>query len=305
MAAQVEGHDVLLHASIGAGKTGIAAGPHLLLSSKGKVTLVVSPLILLHEEQVITFKEEFGLEAMSVNSANGGALKETMAKIVQGQWQIVLLSPEMILSCCFIDNVLRKPGFGLRCLSLFIDEAHCVSHWGNSFCKKYGSLGIIRAFLPKSTPLIAVTATLTPHVHKDLVTKLQFERDNYLFLSIGNDCSNVSQVVHALEHPMNSYHDIDFVIPDNMCTPSDIKKTFVYADDINIGTELIDHLNGLVKLNNILDINLVVQWKVPTNVSSWVQRAGQAARGPGRQGLAIMLVEKSAFEIDIRVAQES
>jgi superfamily II DNA helicase RecQ len=52
MAAQVLQTDVLLHAATGSGKTGIAAGPHLLPSSKGKVTLVISPLLSLHDEQV-------------------------------------------------------------------------------------------------------------------------------------------------------------------------------------------------------------------------------------------------------------
>jgi superfamily II DNA helicase RecQ len=52
MGAQKLGQDVILHASTGAGKTGIAAGPHLLPSSAGKVTLVISPLLALHDEQV-------------------------------------------------------------------------------------------------------------------------------------------------------------------------------------------------------------------------------------------------------------
>jgi superfamily II DNA helicase RecQ len=52
MESQVLGQDTVLHASTGAGKTGVAAGPHLLPSSKGKVTLVISPLLSLHEEQV-------------------------------------------------------------------------------------------------------------------------------------------------------------------------------------------------------------------------------------------------------------
>lgn len=55
MAAQVLHRDVLLHAATGSGKTGIAAGPHLLPSSKGKVTIVVSPLLSLHDEQVRHF----------------------------------------------------------------------------------------------------------------------------------------------------------------------------------------------------------------------------------------------------------
>lgn len=55
MDAQILGKDVLIHAATGSGKTGIAAGPHLLPSSKGKVTLFVSPLLALHDEQVIIF----------------------------------------------------------------------------------------------------------------------------------------------------------------------------------------------------------------------------------------------------------
>jgi superfamily II DNA helicase RecQ len=56
MRAQVLKKDILLQAATGSGKTGIAAGPHLLPSSKGKVTLVVSPLLVLEEEQVCAFK---------------------------------------------------------------------------------------------------------------------------------------------------------------------------------------------------------------------------------------------------------
>jgi len=55
MEAQALGKDVLIHAATSSGKTGIAAGPHLLPSSKGKVTLFVSPLLTLHDKQVIIF----------------------------------------------------------------------------------------------------------------------------------------------------------------------------------------------------------------------------------------------------------
>ncbi|KAF7352556.1 ATP-dependent DNA helicase Q-like 3 [Mycena venus] len=339
MGAQKLGKDVLLHASTGAGKTGIAAGPHLLPSSKGKVTLMVSPLLSLHDEQVSTFQTEFGLKATAINSANGGCTKEIMEKVVTGEWQIVMLSPEMLLSRRFIDGVLRKPAFGSRCLSVFIDEAHCISHWGASFRKKYASIGIIRAFLPRTTPIIAVTATLTPRVHQDLIVKLQFDPKNYMFCNIGNDRPNVSQIIRSMEHPANSYRDVDFMV-DPEAEPKDIKLSFLYSDDIADGGKLVDHLNGrvnsayrsrgLVRPYNagmsreyrvhvmalfkagiirilvctdaagmgcdIPNVELVVQWKLPKNLSSWIQRAGRAARGPVMQGMAVMLVEKSAFE---------
>jgi superfamily II DNA helicase RecQ len=152
----------------------------------------------------------------------------------------------MLQSRRFVEKVLRRPEFGPRVLSVFVDEAHCVSHWGASFCKKYATIGIVRAFLPHSTPMIAVTATLTPVVQRDVLQKLEFDPNNYIFVNIGNDRPNVTQVVHAMEHPMNSFRDIDFVIPDSINSPADIPKTFVYADDIAIGGELSDHLNSRV-----------------------------------------------------------
>jgi hypothetical protein len=51
-------------------------------------------------------------------------------------------------------------------------------------------------------------------------------------------------------------------------------------------------------------VDIVVQWKAPTNLSSWVQRAGCAVRAPGHQGLAVMIVEKSAFEVDVNNVEE-
>jgi superfamily II DNA helicase RecQ len=152
----------------------------------------------------------------------------------------------MLVSRKFIDEVLRKPAFGPRCLSVFIDEAHCVSHWGASFRKAYSSIGIVRAFLPRNTSIVAVTATLTPLVHQDLISKLQFNRNDYLFINIGNDRPNVCQVVRSMEHPANTFRDLDFLVPNTMSTATDIKKGFLYSDDIKAGALITDYLNQRV-----------------------------------------------------------
>jgi superfamily II DNA helicase RecQ len=157
-----------------------------------------------------------------------------------------MISPEMLQSRRFVEKVLHKPPFGPRVLSVFIDEAHCVSHWGASFRKKYATIGIVRAFLPRYTPMVAVTATLTPRVHWDILQKLEFDANNYTFINAENDRPNVAQVVRAMEHPMNTYRDIDFVIPTSITSPTDIPKTFVYADNITVGGDLVDHLNNQV-----------------------------------------------------------
>ncbi|KAJ7927942.1 hypothetical protein B0H13DRAFT_2312122 [Mycena leptocephala] len=113
---------------------------------------------------------------------------------------------------------------------------------------------------------------------------------------------------------MNSYRDLDFLV-DPMAAPKDIHKAFLYSDDTKDNAEIIDHLNdrvhedyrsrgllfraGIIRILvctdaagmgcDLPDIDIVVQWRAPANMSSWIQRLGRSARGLGREGLAVML----------------
>ncbi|EDQ98295.1 uncharacterized protein LACBIDRAFT_304441 [Laccaria bicolor S238N-H82] len=266
-----------------------------------------------------------------------------MADVCSGKWQIVVISPEMLLSKRFIKNVLRNPEMRSRILSIVVDEAHVVSHWGSGFRKKYGTLGILRALLPKDMPMVAMSATLPARVRQDVLKKLQFDEQNYTYLNLGNDRPNVSLVVRAIQNTISSYSDLDFLIPRDIREVNDIKKCFVYADNITAGSDMMEHLYdiapegfreaGIIRTYsaafsvkyprevmalfkaghirilictdaagmgcNISDIDIVVQWKLPSSVSSFVQRAGRAARGYGRSGLVVLLVEKSAYDVDL------
>ena len=154
----------------------------------------------------------------------------------------------MLQSPAFITRVLRRREFSQRVLSVVVDEAHCVSHWGADFRKKYGSLGTIRAFLPRGTPIIAVTATLTARVRRDLHRVLHFSPGTSRFLNLGNDRPNVTIAVRACQHAQNSYADLDFILPASISRALDIPKTYLYVDDIRVGSEIIDHLNDLLAL---------------------------------------------------------
>lgn len=160
-------------------------------------------------------------------------LTGTKQNICKGESQIVLISPEIILSKPFLKEVLRNPAMAPRILSVVVDEAHVVSHWGAGFRKQYGELGCLRAILPKGTPFVAMSATLSPRVRHDVLKKLQFDQKNYIDINIGNDRANVSVVVRAIHNPMNTFSDLDFVIPDGIKCVDDIPKTLVYADQIN------------------------------------------------------------------------
>ena len=286
--------------------------------------------------------------------------------ICSGKWQIVIISPEMILSKRFVTNVLRNPEMRTRVLSVVVDEAHVVSHWGSGFRKKYGTLGVLRALLPKDTPMVAMSATLPDRVQRDVLKKLQFDEKKYTYLNLGNDRPNVSLVVRAIQNTLGSYTDLDFLIPRGVHEASEVKKTFIYSDNISVGSDMMEHLYeigpesfreagiirtyssafsakyrrevmelfkaGVVRILictdaagmvgcrykiplsawidilihqgcNIPDIDIVVQWKLPATVSSFVQRAGRAARKKGRTGLAVLLVEKPAYEVDLTEVQ--
>lgn len=153
----------------------------------------------------------------------------------------------MLQSRSFINRLLRNPCFSRRVLSLVVDEAHCISHWGANFRKKYSSLGVVRTFLPRGAPVVAVTATLTARVRRDIHSKLFFPKSGSQFRNEGNDRPNISIIVRACEHPMGSYRDLNWMMRTRIRNASDVDKAFIYVDNINTGTEIIDHLSMLLE----------------------------------------------------------
>lgn len=134
----------------------------------------------------------------------------------------------MLQSRTFMNRILRNSTFMRRMISMFIDEAHCIAHWGADFRKKYGSLGKIRPFLPRGTPIIAVTATLTPRVRRTIHSVLLFAQSEAQsrFINKGNDRPNVSIVVRACEHPLNTLADLGFIIPTDDKLSNAFAQTF-------------------------------------------------------------------------------
>ncbi|EJD33789.1 hypothetical protein AURDEDRAFT_131504 [Auricularia subglabra TFB-10046 SS5] len=232
-----------------------------------------------------------------------------------------------------MQSVLQDDEFYLRYLSLVIDEAHTVSHWGAQFRKKYGTLGVVRTFLRPGSSVVALSASLTPRVRADVLRKLHF-RSIFVDIDLGNNRPNVSIVVRACHRLLTSFADLDFVIPKSTRTAKDIPSTFVYVDNKEEGAAIIYHLRDLLpkemrdeglvrpfnaslshdyrknallhfKLQvctdaagmgcNVPNIEVVVQWKLPEKLSMFVQRAGRSARRKGTSGLAALLAEPSAY----------
>jgi ATP-dependent DNA helicase RecQ len=162
------GRDVLALMHTGGGKSLCFQLPALLQPG---VTLVVSPLIALMQDQVRLLKDN-DIAASFINSGLEGAeVSRRTAALLRGEFKLFYLAPERLLLDDFLDGPLRRLDEGPGINAFVIDEAHCVSEWGHDFRREYRQLSTLRRRHPH-VPVLAFTATATPRVRTDIVAQL-------------------------------------------------------------------------------------------------------------------------------------
>jgi ATP-dependent DNA helicase RecQ len=184
----LEGRDVLAVLPTGAGKSLVYQLAGELLPG---VTVVVSPLLALMQDQVDSI-EERGLEVGVINSTlSEGKAESEMRQVETGEAKLLYVTPERFDNAEFMQE-LRKLD-----VSLFVvDEAHCVSDWGHAFRPSYLLLSNAISQLGKPT-VLALTATATPWVREEIIERLGLRNPNIVVR--GTDRPNLFWEVRTVE----------------------------------------------------------------------------------------------------------
>ena len=291
--------DALVVMPTGGGKSICYQIPALLSQN---LTIVVSPLISLMKDQVGQLRE-YGVSASYLNSTlSSREYRDTLDSIRNGNLKLLYAAPET-LSKDSILSVLEK----VKPELLAIDEAHCISEWGHDFRPEYRQLKHIKKRLGHVN-CMALTATATPHVRKDIREALElrepeeyiasFDRPN-LYLDIQDKIHPIEQTLEFLEnrkqesgiiycfsrrqveglteilqsrgHSACPYHA---GLSENERTAS--QEAFI-RDEVRIIVATIAFGMGIDKLN----VRFVVHFDLPKNIEAYYQQIGRA----GRDGL--------------------
>ena len=184
-----EGKDTLGLMPTGGGKSITFQVPAL---AKEGLCIVITPLISLMKDQVQNLKKR-GIKALAIYS--GMSRQEiivTLENCIFGNYKFLYISPERLDTEIFRTK-LRKMNVSM----ITVDESHCISQWGYDFRPAYLKIAEIRDLLP-GVPVLALTATATPEVVKDIQARLCFRQENVFRMSF--ERKNLAYIVRKTEN---------------------------------------------------------------------------------------------------------
>jgi ATP-dependent DNA helicase RecQ len=225
--AATDGRDVLLVMPTGAGKSLCYQLPAI---ARRGTALVISPLIALMDDQA-TKLTDTGLRVARIHSGlSRDEARQACRDYLDGSLQFLFIAPERMRVPNFPEMLARK-----KPSLIAIDEAHCISAWGHDFRPDYRTLG---DFLPalRPAPVIALTATATPTVQKDIITQLRLTKPE-LFIH-GFRRHNLAIEVVELSKPRRN----DFT--SKLLKEKSNRPAIVYAPSRKAAEELAGTLGG-------------------------------------------------------------
>jgi ATP-dependent DNA helicase RecQ len=314
------GQDTLALLPTGGGKSLCYQVP--AMATEG-TCLVISPLIALMKDQVENLRKK-GITAYSIFS--GMTRKEVMnvLKVVtESNCKFLYVSPERLETNLFKEYL---PGMGISLIA--VDEAHCISQWGYDFRPPYLRIAALRDELPH-VPVLALTASATPDVQKDICEKLAFHNDQVFRQSF--ERPNLSYSVFKLDSKINKIIEILQKVPGTgiiYCRSRKRTKEIsellqlqhISADYYHAGLpqeersrkqeQWINNKIRVIVCTNAFgmgidkpDVRSVIHANVPDCLENYYQEAGRAGRD-GKTSYAVLLFDENDLaELELSASQ--
>ena len=305
-----KGNDTLGLMPTGGGKSITFQVP--ALAQEG-LCIVITPLIALMKDQVRNLRER-GIKALAVYS---GMTREEIVVALEncifGDYKFLYISPERLNTEIFQTKLKR-----MKVCMITVDESHCISQWGYDFRPAYLNISDIRKLLP-NVPVLALTATATPEVVKDIQERLSFKEGSQVF-RMSFERKNLAYIVRHTEskqeeilHILNKVQGSAIVYTRNrkrtreiaeLLVTNNITATFYHAGLANEAKDQRQKswLNGesrvMVATNAFgmgidkPDVRIVIHADVPDSPEAYFQEAGRAGRD-GNKAYAVLLYAKS------------
>nr|WP_297782784.1 ATP-dependent DNA helicase RecQ [uncultured Allomuricauda sp.] len=301
----LSGQDVLALMPTGGGKSVCYQVPSLAMEG---ICIVVSPLVALIQDQVAQLKKREVKAIALTGGVPPNELNDLLDNCLYGNYKFLYLSPERLQ-----QTIVRERIQQMNVNLIAIDEAHCISQWGNDFRPAYLECSVLKELVP-NTPMIALTATATPRVVDDIVENL--ELDNVAVFKDSFSRSNINFKVKCSEDKLYQLKKYMGKIPGSaivyvrsrkmsISLANFLIKNGVPASFFHGGIPKSDKeeklnlwLNGEVRVmvaTNAFgmgvdkpDVRLVVHYQIPDSLESYFQEAGRAGRD-GEPSTAIII----------------
>lgn len=144
----------------------------------------------------------------------------------------------MCLSHPEFRRLLNSTTFAKRILALVIDEAHCITQWGDNFRKDYAVLGTLRAFVPARVPILATSATLPPVVLAQVQKILHMDSELTFYIHQGTNRPNIAWFVRHMKAAKSDLDSLSFLLPlDENGVLQPLKQSLVFFDNIKLSLD--------------------------------------------------------------------